>query len=415
MEKRFKIAVLGGGISGLSTAYLLSKKHEVDLYEKEPRLGGHARTTMVEENGKKFGVDTGFLVFNYETYPLLTKLFSMLDVKIENSDMSFAFWDTKTNIAYNGQSLSGMFIQKRNIFNFKHYKMIFDILKFNKNANDDLEKNSSNLDKSLGEYLKPYSRYFKERYLIPMGASIWSTPSDKMNEFPARTFLTFFKNHGLLGVNTHHQWLTVSGGSINYVNKIQMQISGKVIVNSDVIKIRRKKDLVELIHQDGKKSLYDKVILAMHAPEALEILEDASEDEKRILSCFKYKQNDALLHNDTTALYPKKEAYAAWNYKTEGKDSSITLSYWINKLQNLESNKEYFVSLNETKNLSNVIEKISYSHPQFDQKAIDMQKQRGIINGQNNTYYAGAYWRYGFHEDGLYSANTIAKEFGCEL
>lgn len=215
--QKLKIAVLGAGISGLSAAYLLSKKHEVDLYEKEQRLGGHARTTIVEEDGKKFGVDTGFLVFNHETYPLLTKLFQQLDVKIENSDMSFAFWNTNTNIAYNGQSLSGMFVQKRNLFRYSHYKMINDILKFNKQANEDLANNSENLDKNLGEYLKDYSSYFKSRYLIPMGASIWSTPSNKMNEFPARTFLTFFKNHGLLGVDTHHQWLTVSGGSINYV------------------------------------------------------------------------------------------------------------------------------------------------------------------------------------------------------
>merc|ERR1711879_946502 len=182
-EKKLKIAVLGAGISGLASAYLLSKKHHVDLYEKENRLGGHARTTMVEEENKKFGVDTGFLVFNHETYPLLTKLFKELDVKIENSDMSFAFWDKKENIAYNGQSLGGMFVQKKNLFSPSHYKMISDIMKFNKKANEDLENNSKDLDKSLGEYLEEYSEYFKKRYLMPMGASIWSTPTQKMNEF----------------------------------------------------------------------------------------------------------------------------------------------------------------------------------------------------------------------------------------
>ncbi|XPV70381.1 MAG: NAD(P)/FAD-dependent oxidoreductase [Halarcobacter sp.] len=414
-DKKYKIAVLGAGISGLGAAYLLSKRHEVDLYEKESRLGGHARTTMVKETHKSFGVDTGFLVFNHETYPLLTKLFEQLDVKIENSDMSFAFWDQKTNIAYNGESLKGMYFQKRNIFSYSHNKMIFDILKFNKKANKDLEENNTNLDLNLGEYLEPYSKYFKDRYIIPMGASIWSTPTDKMNDFPARTFINFFKNHGLLGVDTHHQWLTVSGGSINYVNKISQHISGKIIKNSDVTSVIREEKQVILVHKDGKKSFYDKVVFAMHAPEVLKLLKNPSEDELKILSAFKFKQNDAVLHNDKKALYPDKNIYAAWNYKTNGEEKSVTLSYWINRLQNLNSTKEYFVSLNETEQLNEVIERISYEHPQFDKEAIQAQSKKELISGKNNTYYAGAYWRYGFHEDGLYSANCIAKEFGCEL
>ena len=410
-----KIAVLGAGISGLGSAYLLSQKHEVDLYEKEGRLGGHARTTMVEEEGKQFGVDTGFLVFNHETYPLLTKLFSKLDVKIENSDMSFGFWDEASNTAYNGQSLGGLFFQKRNLFSLSHYRMIWDIMRFNKTANRDIDENSSALDVSLGEYLKSYSEVFKERYIMPMGAAIWSTPSDKMHDFPARTFVQFFKNHGLLGVTTQHQWLTVSGGSKNYVEKIKAQISGKIILNSDVVALRRHTDGVTLIHNDGSESTYDKVVLAMHAPQALEMIQDETPQEEEILSAFPYKQNDALLHNDSNALYPDKKIYAAWNYKTGGKENAVTLSYWINRLQNLDSKKEYFVSLNETSELKDVIEKISYEHPQFDRKAIMMQSKREEINGENHTYYAGAYWRYGFHEDGLWSANTIAQRFGCAL
>lgn len=187
-----KIAVIGAGISGLGSAYLLSQKHEVDLYEKEGRLGGHARTTMVEEDGKTFGVDTGFLVFNHPTYPLLTKLFEKLDVKIENSDMSFGFWDEASNTTYNGQSLGGLFFQKKSLFSFSHYRMILDIMRFNKTANADIDNDSSNLDVSLGEYLASYSDVFKERYLIPMGAAIWSTPSDKMNSFPKTYLRTVF-------------------------------------------------------------------------------------------------------------------------------------------------------------------------------------------------------------------------------
>lgn len=410
-----KIAVLGAGISGLGAAYLLSQKHEVDLYEKEGRLGGHARTTMVEEDGKSFGVDTGFLVFNHPTYPLLTKLFETLDVKIENSDMSFGFWDEKRNMAYNGQSIGGLFFQKKNLFSLAHYKMIRDIIRFNKTANAHIESSDPALDMSLGEYLSSYSDVFKERYLIPMGAAIWSTPSDKMNDFPARTFVQFFKNHGLLGVTTQHQWLTVSGGSKNYVEKIEAEVSGKVILNSDVIRVQREEEAVTLIHKDGTKSYYDKVVMAMHAPQALEMLEDPTAQEREILSAFSYKENEALLHNDKNALYPDKGIYAAWNYKTGGKANAVTLSYWINTLQNLKSKKDYFVSLNETAKLTHVIEKISYEHPQFDAKSIQMQSRREEISGQNNTYYAGAYWRNGFHEDGLWSANAIAEHYGCAL
>jgi uncharacterized protein len=411
-----KIAVLGAGISGLGSAYILSQKHEVDVYEKDSRLGGHARTTQIQDEGMLFGVDTGFLVFNEPTYPLLTKLFKQLNVKIENSDMSFAFWDKNKNIAYNGSSIKGMFAQKRNLFSISHYKMIKDILDFNEKANSDILYNNRNLDKSLGEYISSYSDAFKQRYILPMGAAIWSTPSDEMNDFPARTFITFFKNHGLLGVSSHHQWLTVSNGSINYVNKIKKRISGKIFLNSDVIKIRRVENGAYLIHENGEETFYDKVVLAMHAPDALEILSDATSKELEILSAFKYKENSAVLHNDNNILYPNKKMYAAWNYTSSYiKSDSVTLTYWINTLQNLKTKKDYFVSLNETQELNNVIEKISYDHPQFNLAAINMQKRKNEISGQNNTYYAGAYWRYGFHEDGLFSANEVAKQLGCEL
>lgn len=411
-----KIAVLGAGISGLGSAYILSKKYEVDVYEKDNRLGGHARTTMINDENKTFGVDTGFLVFNEPTYPLLTKLFKQLDVKIENSDMSFAFWDRNKNIAYNGSSVKGMFAQKRNLFSITHYRMIKDILTFNEKATSDLLYNHKDLDKSLGEYINKYSKAFKQRYILPMGAAIWSTPSDEMNDFPARTFITFFKNHGLLGIETHHQWLTVSNGSINYVNKIKEKISGKIFLNSNIVKIQREENGVYLIDKNGNKTFYDKVVLAMHTPEALEILSDATSKEQEILSAFKYKENDAVLHNDNDILYPSKKMYAAWNY-TNSKDQkdAVTLTYWINTLQNLKTQKDYFVSLNETQDIKKVIERISYSHPQFSAQAINMQKRKNEISGHNNTYYAGAYWRYGFHEDGLLSANEVGKLLGCEL
>ena len=410
-----KIAVIGAGISGLGAAYLLSKKHTVDIYEKEPRLGGHARTTMVQEQGDEFGVDTGFLVFNHETYPLLTQLFKELDVAIEYSDMSFGFWDKTKNIAYNAQTLGGLFFQKKNLFSLSHYAMIYDIIRFNKKANRDVDNNTKDLDRSLGEYLADFGDAFRERYILPMGAAIWSTPSDEMNEFPARTFLQFFKNHGLLGVSTQHQWLTVSGGSKNYVSKIKEHISGEIFLGASISSVTRDSEGANIEFASGESKRYDKVIFATHAPDTLSLLADASDHEKEILAAFGYKQNDALLHNDTTALYPDKGIYAAWNYKSSAGSDAVTLSYWINRLQNLKSKKEYFVSLNEIDSLENVIERISYEHPQFTAEAIAAQAQRALINGVNHTYFAGAYWRYGFHEDGLWSANTIAKEFGCEL
>lgn len=410
-----KIAVLGAGISGLGAAYLLSRQHEVDLYEKEPRLGGHARTTMVEEDGHRFGVDTGFLVFNHETYPLLTRLFEQLNVAIEQSDMSFGFWNEATDLAYNGQSLGGMFFQIRNLFSRSHWGMIRDIIRFNKRANADVDEQRISSEVTLGEYLRPYGNAFKQRYIIPMGAAIWSTPGEQMHDFPAHTFLHFFKNHGLLGVSTQHQWLTVSGGSARYVEKITKKISGQIITDSNVIGVSRDNEGVLLRHSNGDQSRYDRVVLAMHAPEALAMLEDPTDAERDLLGSFAYKENDAVLHNDTDALYPDRRIYAAWNYKTGGKTDAVTLSYWINRLQNLQSERDYFVSLNETAQLKQVIERIRYAHPQFDHRAIAAQGRRAEINGVQNTFYAGAYWRYGFHEDGLWSANTIAAELGCAL
>lgn len=409
-----KIAVIGAGISGLGAAFLLSKKYTVDLYEKEARLGGHARTTTVREDSKEFGVDTGFLVFNYQTYPLLTRLFEQLNVEIEKSDMSFGFWDKASGIAYNAQTLGGMFFQKKNLFSLSHYRMIFDILAFNKKANFDVENDTKELDKTLGEYISRYGKAFKERYLLPMGAAIWSTPSEEMHHFPARTFLHFFKNHGLLGVTTQHQWLTVSNGSINYVNKIKEYVSGEIILNSSIQKVCRTESGV-LIYDEKGAHHYDKVIFALHAPDALKLLDDPSEEEKEILGTFVYKDNDALLHNDTDVLYPDKKIYAAWNYKNNQSRDAVTLSYWINRLQNLQTKKEYFVSLNEIEDVKEVIERIRYAHPQFTREAIDAQKRHHEISGVRDTYYTGAYWRYGFHEDGLWSANRIAQDFGCTL
>ncbi|MBN2894282.1 MAG: FAD-dependent oxidoreductase [Campylobacterales bacterium] len=410
------IAVIGAGISGLGVAHLLSKRHRVDLYEKEARLGGHARTTTVEENGRSFGVDTGFLVFNHPTYPLLTRLFEQLHVNIERSDMSFGFWDTRSNTAYNGASLGGLFFQKKNLFSPAHYAMIRDIMRFNARAHRDLQSDAPALLESLEAYIVPYSKAFKERYLIPMGAAIWSTPAGEMGRFPAGTFLRFFKNHGLLGVSTHHQWLTVSGGSARYVEKIAQSVSGSITCNASIVAIKRDTQGVDLIFEDGSRARYDKVVLALHAPDALALLgNETSVAEREILGAFGYKHNDAVLHSDARALYPDARIWAAWNYKNGGRADAVTLSYWINRLQNLPSQTPYFVSLNETTDLEHVIERIGYEHPQFDARAIAAQSRFDQIDGAHHTHFAGAYWRNGFHEDGFFSAVRVAAKYGCTL
>ncbi len=411
-----QIAVLGSGISGLGASYFLSKQHTVDLYEKENRLGGHARTTIVEESSRNFGIDTGFLVFNHHTYPLLTRFFEELGVAIENSDMSFSFHDKTKNIAYNGKSISDVFFQRSNLFSFDHWRMVRDILKFNQAANHHLQSESIELNQSLGQYLAKYSKSFQYKYILPMGAAIWSTPIEKMMDFPAETFLKFFKNHGLLGVNTQHQWLTVSGGSKNYVEKVTPHISGKIVKNSQIVKIRRKDSQhqgAELIDKNGNFSVYDKVVLAMHAPDALQMLEKPTALEQEILECFQYTQNQATLHCDESVLYPDQRFYSAWNYTTDGQNDVVKLTYWINALQNLKTKQNYFVSLNEQTPLRNVIEVVQYEHPLFDQKAIQAQKRYEEINGKNHTYFAGAYWKNGFHEDGLFSANQVALAMDC--
>ena len=408
-----KIAVIGAGISGLGSAYLLSQKHEVDLYEKENRLGGHARTKQLSHGKDKFGVDTGFLVFNHTTYPLMTKLFETLGVKTEKSDMSFGFWDEESNLAYNCKSLGGMFFQKKSLFNPKHYGMIADILKFNKQSNHDLKTQSENLEKTLGDYLAPYGDAFKERYILPMGAAIWSTPRQKIDDFPARTFLQFFQNHGLLGIDTQHQWYTVSNGSVNYVNKVAQKISGEILLDAKIKTVKRFEKSVELHFEDETVKTYDKVVFALHAPDALKMMENISPQEQEILGAFAYKPNIATLHHDENALYPNPKVYAAWNYKRSKFSPDVSLSYWLNTLQNLKTSRNYFVSLNATTPLKHVIERIEFEHPLFDREAIEAQTRHDEINGKNNSYFAGAYWRYGFHEDGLYSANRVAKDFDC--
>ena len=403
-----KIAVIGSGISGLSAAYFLSKKFKVDLFEKEDHFGGHSFTYDIKEYDKVTPVDLGFIVFNKITYPNLVKFFEDLDVPYEKSDMSFSVSIKNTNIEYCGSGLGGIFTNKSNLLNFKFLKMIKEIISFYKIAPTLLEKNIK--DQSLGEFLndKKLSKYFIDYHLIPMVAAIWSMPSSKAKEMPIKFFLNFFTNHGLFKLKNRPQWYTVSNRSRTYVKKVTNKISGEIFKNYKVSKIIRSNDNVRIMI--GKEYIdYDQVVLASHADESLNILERPTEEEKNILGKFKYVENEAVLHSDESLMPKKKRAWSSWNSISDGKNTSIT--YWLNKLQNLETTKNYFLTLNPIYKLNDnfIIKKINFTHPYLNHENTLLQKKLHSIQGKKRTWFCGSYFGYGFHEDGLRSSIELAN------
>ena len=403
-----KIAVIGSGISGLSAAYFLSKKFKVDLFEKEDHFGGHSFTYDIKEYDKVTPVDLGFIVFNKITYPNLVKFFEDLNVPYEKSDMSFSVSIKNTNIEYCGSGLGGIFTNKSNLLNFKFLKMIKEIISFYKIAPTLLQKNIK--DQSLGEFLndKKLSKYFIDYHLIPMVAAIWSMPFSKAKEMPIKFFLNFFTNHGLFKLKNRPQWYTVSNRSRTYVKKVINKISGEIFKNYKVSKIIRSNDNVRVMI--GKEYIdYDQVVLASHADESLNILERPTEEEKNILGKFKYVENEAVLHSDEGLMPKKKRAWSSWNSISDGKNTSIT--YWLNKLQNLETTKNYFLTLNPIYKLNDnfIIKKINFTHPYLNHDNTLLQKKLHSIQGKKRTWFCGSYFGYGFHEDGLRSSIELAN------
>ena len=403
-----KIAVIGSGISGLSAAYFLSKKFKVDLFEKEDHFGGHSFTYDIKEYDKVTPVDLGFIVFNKITYPNLVKFFEDLNVPYEKSDMSFSVSIKNTNIEYCGSGLGGIFTNKSNLLNFKFLKMIKEIISFYKRAPTLLQKNIK--DQSLGEFLndKKLSKYFIDYHLIPMVAAIWSMPFSKAKEMPIKFFLNFFTNHGLFKLKNRPQWYTVSNRSRTYVKKVINKISGEIFKNYKVSKIIRSNDNVRVMI--GKEYIdYDQVVLASHADESLNILERPTEEEKNILGKFKYVENVAILHSDESLMPKKKRAWSSWNSISDGKNTSIT--YWLNKLQNLETTKNYFLTLNPIYKLNDnfIIKKINFTHPYLNHDNTLLQKKLHSIQGKKRTWFCGSYFGYGFHEDGLRSSIELAN------
>ena len=417
-----RIAVLGAGVAGLTAAFLLSEKHDVTIYEKNDYAGGHTNTVIIPD-GPDAGtpVDTGFIVFNDRNYPFFIKLLSRLGIKGQASDMSFSFTSEKDRFTYSSYVPQGLLAQKRNLFRPVFYQMVSDILRFNKESTSDLHSGALGRQ-TLGAYLEKgrYRKPFMDFYLIPMGAAIWSTPTAEMLDFPAESFLRFFDNHGLLALKGRPNWMTVPGGSQAYVRAMFSRFKGSLKVNSEIASILRKPGQVDVILKNGTTSSYDCVVIGAHANEALRMLGDPSEDERRLLGAWSYTRNHTVLHTDATAMPWTKKSWASWNYILEnvpGEKIPVSLSYDMNRLQSLKTTQHYFVTLNRFAPLAKekIIREFDYTHPSYTWDSFSTQEKLPGLNGVRRTFFCGSYFGYGFHEDAVKSALQVTRHFGIGL
>ena len=406
-----KIAIVGAGISGNAIAHLLHKEHKITLFEKNDRIGGHSHTHKIQIEDKTISVDTGFIVFNKKTYPLFTSLLDKLGVDYEDSNMSFSVFSKLSGLEYNGTNLNTLFSQRKNLFNFKFIKMVLEIFRFNKKA---LELLSTKEEITLGDYLANhnYSSYFSKHYILPMGSAIWSSNIETMLNFPAKFFVKFFHNHGMLNINNRPQWLTITGGSESYVKKLCEPFINSIKLNSNIRFIERMENKVIIHHNQGSEN-FDYLFMACHSNEALKLIKDTSYVEKELLGSIPYADNDVYLHTDASIMPKHKLSWAAWNYNIDNKSHEpISLTYNMNILQNIKSESPVLVTLNPKSNIDpkKIIKKLNYSHPTFTIDGINAQKKHHLISGVNRTFYAGAYWGNGFHEDGVKSAYDVVNQ-----
>ena len=409
-----KIAVVGAGISGLSAAYYLSKKHKVDLFEKENQFGGHANTIKVAyKPNKEIPIDIGFMVFNKQTYPNLINFFSENKIEIEKSDMSFSVTVENSDLEYCGKGLGGIFSNKKNLFNPKFLKMFFEILSFYKNCEKIEIKKINSI--TLGEYLKEIkiSEYFVNYHIIPMVSAIWSMPPYEAKQMPLSFFLSFFKNHGLFKIKDRPQWFTVANRSKTYVDKIIGQVSGEHFKNYNINKITRNDLGVKIFYGEENEFFdYDKVVIATHADEALKIIDNPTKDEETILKKFKYRANTAVIHFDESVMPNNKKAWCAWNSSMDSANNEKTaVTYWINQLQNLKIDRDIFLTINPFKEIPNdkIFKKVSFTHPYYDTEALNNQSNLHKIQNQKHILFCGSYFGYGFHEDGIKSSIDMLK------
>lgn len=409
-----KIAIIGAGIAGNTIAWHLHKKHDITVFEADVHIGGHTHTHQVKAFGREYNIDTGFIVYNDWTYPHFIEMLDTLGVETQSSDMSFSVRDEDSGLEYNGTSLNSLFAQRSNLFRPKFLWMIRDILRFNKEAPLLLE--DSNQDMSFGEYLKKhaYSQSFIRNYIVPMGSAIWSADPNQMFQFPAKFFIRFFHNHGMLSVSNRPEWRVIKGGSQAYVSKLTAEFKDRIQLSSPIEKVSRTENGVLVKPKGAEAQKFDWVFFACHSDQALNMLTDASQDEKTILSALPYQKNTIVLHTDAKLMPKRRLAWAAWNYHLTAKPLGLAaVTYNMNILQSLDSPEPFLVTLNHTANIdpTKIIKTLNYTHPVFSSEGIDAQSKHAIISGVNKTAYAGAYWRNGFHEDGVASALAALQHF----
>jgi len=420
MDKSRRIAVVGSGISGVSAAWLLRDQADVTLFERAARFGGHTHTFIADE-GRSVPVDTGFMVFNRENYPLLCALFDHLDVGSYPTDMSFSASFERGRLEYAGTDLNTLFGQRRNLVNTRFWGMLFDIMRFNRAAQQALSRSIPGCT-TLGEFLDRhgFGQNFRARYLYPMAAAIWSCPRDQIAGFPALSFLRFFNNHGLIRLADRPQWRTVEGGSGSYMQRLIGDLGGRARPNSPVTGIERHDRGVDLIDADGSRQSFDEVVLACHSDQALDLLVDPSPSERRLLGAIPYQANRVLLHRDPALMPRERRVWSSWNYLSRSVEDgmqAVSVTYWMNSLQRLATSNDYFVSLNpldEPRDEATVAE-FEYEHPVFTTAALEAQQQLQRIQGRAHTWYAGAWTGYGFHEDGMRSGVEVAQALGAAL
>ncbi len=409
-----KIAIVGTGIAGNVVAYHLSKDHHITVFEANDYIGGHTHTHDIEWEGQRYPVDTGFIVFNYKTYPHFTRLLKELNVAVQPTSMSFSVKCERTGLEYNGTSLNTLFAQRRNLFRPSFYRMIKDIVRFNREAPALLDSESGEL--SLGEYLSEggYCREFVEHYLIPMGAAIWSSDPSQLSSMPAHFFIRFFHNHGMLSVNDRPTWYVIKGGSKEYVAKLTARFRHSLQVNSPVESISRHSLGVIIKARNRPPESFDQVFIATHSDQALRLLRDPFPMEQEVLGAIPYQENEAVLHTDERVLPKRRLAWASWNYHLQNQSGGrVPVTYNMNILQGIQAPVQFCATLNNSQamNPNKIIKRITYHHPFFSSKAVAAQKRQAEINGIRRTYYCGAYWRFGFHEDGVVSALNALEHF----
>ncbi len=413
-----RIAIIGTGISGLAAAWLLSGRHEVHVLEREPRLGGHTNTvTVARPDGGQVPIDTGFIVYNEPTYPLLTRLFDELDVATQPSDMSWSLRCERCDLEYAGNR-RGLFAAPADLGSADRWRLITDVLRFHR-VGRRLVDDPRARTVSLGRFLASagFGRSFRDHYLLPMAAAIWSSGTASVSDYPLHTLLSFFRNHGLLGVASHHPWRTVVGGSSSYLPKLTAPYAQRVHRGTEVVGLTRDDDGVEVRFGETTTTRFDAVVLATHADEALALLDDADPLEKELLGTWSYSTNDTYLHSDTALLPRRRSAWASWNYRLDDcrtPTEQVSLSYHMNRLQRLDVSEQYVVTLNPSAapSADRVHRRLSYTHPTYTPEALASQARLDELNGRRRTFFAGAYHRSGFHEDGLWSAVRAVSHLG---